>query len=100
MMGYALGVAAERDPDLMAELEEEGIAQRDGSGSLYVPPDHSTWGVSGSDADIQKYYGQIDDLPWPDGESSTREAVENFVRAFQLTEEKWNDHLNSKGEGE
>lgn len=89
MMGYALGAAAERDPELMEELEEEGIARRNGSGEIYVPPDHSTWGLSGSDSLLSQYYSDIDDLPWPDGESDTREAVEDFIRDFQKTGNKW-----------
>ncbi|MGW5879265.1 TPR repeat region-containing protein [Nocardiopsis terrae] len=93
MMGYALGAAAVQDPDLMAELAEEGIAKRDASGDLYVPPDHSTWEKSGSDAELSKYYGQIDDRPWPDGESNTREAVEDFVRDFSHAQEKWEEHI-------
>lgn len=93
MMGYALGVAAEQDPDLMAELEKEGIAKTDASGSLYVPPDHSTWEKSGSDALLAKHYGRIDDQPWPDGESSTRDAVEDFVRDFGHAQDKWYEHI-------
>ncbi|WP_017605355.1 TPR repeat region-containing protein [Nocardiopsis alkaliphila] len=96
MMGYALGVAAAKDPDLMAELSEEGIAKRDESGDLYIPPDHSTWGKSGSDALLYKYYGQIDDLPWPDGESSARDAVQDFVMHFDLIEGKWDEYLKAK----
>lgn len=100
MRGYALGAAAERDSELMKELEEEGIARRDSSGSLYVPPDHSTWRISGSDAVLSRFYGQIDDLPWPDGESGTRDAVEDFVSELQLTGEKWNELIDDPDGGE
>lgn len=96
MMGYALGVAAERDSDLMEELEEEGIAKRDASGDLYVPPDHSTWEKSNSDILLANHYGKIDGEPWPDGESSTRKAVEDFDRNFNLIEGKWDVFLEAE----
>lgn len=89
MMGYALGVAAEQDPDLMEELKEDGIAQEDGHGGFYIPPDHSDWGISSSDSVLSDYYHDIDGNVWPDGEGDVRGAVQDFVDKFEMTGEKW-----------
>ncbi|SIO85022.1 hypothetical protein [Nocardiopsis sp. JB363] len=93
MMGYALGVAAEQDPELMAVLEEEGIAKKDGSGDIYVPPDHVDWEISGSESALSDHYHRIDERDWPDGESDTRDAVEDFIGAFDRTASKWEKHI-------
>lgn len=89
MMGYALGVAAEQDPELMEELKEDGIAQEDGHGGFYIPPDHSDWGISSSDSVLSDYYHDIDGNVWPDGEGDVRGAVQDFVDKFEMTGEKW-----------
>lgn len=93
MMGYALGVAAEQDPELMAALEEDGIAKKDDSGNLYIPPSHVDWGISGSEDALSDYYDRIDQKDWPDGESDTRDAVEAFINAFDRTTSKWEEHI-------
>lgn len=93
MMGYALGVAADQNSELMERLEGDGIAKEDGSGGYYIPPDHRTWEISKSAGILNDYYSEIDDLPWPDGESSTREAVEDFVRIFGETSQKWESFI-------
>lgn len=93
LMGYAVGVAAENDSDLMEDLSEQGIAKRDGSGSLYVSPDHAEWDKSGSDVDLLDFYGRIEDDDWPDGEGSTKNAVEAFLRGFGNASGKWEHYL-------
>lgn len=97
MKGYALAVAADQDHELMSDLEKAGIARRDEAGNMYVPPDHTAWGISGSDAELANHYDDIDEIPWPDGESSTREAVEKFDNAFTTTADKWRELLVSEG---
>ena len=93
MMGYALGVAAEQDPELMEELKEDGIAQEDGHGGFYIPPDHSDWGISSSDSVLSDYYHDIDRNVWPDGEGDVRGAVQDFVDKFEMTGRSGRDSM-------
>ncbi|WP_431872918.1 hypothetical protein [Nocardiopsis eucommiae] len=95
LMGYAVGVAAKNDAELMEELSAEGVAKKDDSGSLYVSPDHAEWDKSGSDVDLLDFYGRIEDDEWPDGEGSTKNAVEAFLRGFGTASGKWEHYLET-----
>jgi hypothetical protein len=92
MQLLAISALAANDPDVMDALEalHPGAVMGEGE-DRYIPLDPHEWDINGESQDTARanMYDHVDELPWIDGQGSTKSAVDNFLGNLGIAWGKW-----------
>ncbi|MFC9086354.1 TPR repeat region-containing protein [Nocardiopsis dassonvillei] len=92
MNHLAISAMAANDPEIMDALEalHPGAVLGEGA-DRYIPLDPAEWDVNGESQDTVRgnLYDHVDELPWVDGEGSTKSAVDNYLLNMGISWGKW-----------
>ncbi len=92
MQHLCISALAANDPAVMDALEELHPGAVIGEGEdRYIPLDPEEWEINGESRSAARanMYDYIDELPWVDGQGTTKSAVDNFLTTLETAWGRW-----------